>query len=203
VYTITHRDSGKSYVGLTSQGVAHRWGQHRSDARRGKNHSVIAKAIRKYGPDAFDWLLVAEYASAELAGEAERDLILATSPAYNLRPGGVGGYAQPASVRAKMSAAALKRPPMSAEAREKISLSKRGLKASPEARARMSAAQTGRKASPETRAKLSAAQMGNTNMLGKKRTAETRAKMSAALIGNTRWKANPYWPGSPCFGEHD
>jgi len=51
IYLLTS-PSGKCYVGQTRHGVATRWKEHIKNARSGKQ-TVLAKAIRKYGPEAF------------------------------------------------------------------------------------------------------------------------------------------------------
>lgn len=184
VYTITHRQSGACYVGMTGRGAAHRWGQHKSAARKGKR-SLLSDALRADGVEAFDWRVVAEYPSSELAEAAERQLVIDLKPSLNTYAGGRSGYQLPQPVRDKLTAAALQREPLSAEARAKISAAARGRRPSAETRAKMSEAHRGRRPTPETRDKLSAAQRGNTKMLGKRRSPETRAKIAAAMQGNT------------------
>jgi predicted GIY-YIG superfamily endonuclease len=185
VYSIQHRESGRLYIGITSTGVAHRWGQHRADAR-GKIHRPLANALRKYGPDAFDWTELSVWPDAASAGLEEVRLIAELKPVYNILAGGRGGYTQPESVRAQMRAKALQRGPLPADVREKIAASKRGKTLTPAHCAKLSAAQQNRQPpTAETRAKLSAAQRGNTKNLGKVRSDETRAKLSAAA--KRRW----------------
>jgi group I intron endonuclease len=53
IYLITNKINGKQYVGYTSQTIAKRFTQHKSVARRNKSNTLISKAIRKYGEDAF------------------------------------------------------------------------------------------------------------------------------------------------------
>ena len=50
VYKITHIESGKSYVGKTAH-LKRRWAEHRC----GKTGGAIAKAIKKYGKQAFSF----------------------------------------------------------------------------------------------------------------------------------------------------
>ncbi len=66
-----------------------------------------------------------------------------------------------------------KRPPLSPEARAKISAANKG-KPSPN---------KGKVASLETRGKISAKLQGNTNRLGSKHSVESRAKISVAMKG--------------------
>lgn len=55
IYCHIHTDSGRRYVGLTSQTVEKRWKNHVHAAKsaNGKNCFHFANAIRKYGKDAF------------------------------------------------------------------------------------------------------------------------------------------------------
>jgi hypothetical protein len=172
---------------LTGRSAAHRWGQHKANAR-GNISAPIAQALRKHGCEAFDWEVVAEFEDLASAEKAERDLIVAIPAALNVFPGGRSGYRVPESVRARLSASALQQAPLSEEARQRISRSKLGRPLSAEVRAKLSLAHMGQRPSAETRLKLSASQLGNTKMLGKKRSPETRAKIAAALMGNTNRK---------------
>ena len=57
VYKITHRASGKAYVGLTLQVFSKRMTTHAADARKGNGKSSedgLYAAVRKFGWDAFD-----------------------------------------------------------------------------------------------------------------------------------------------------
>lgn len=113
--------------------------------------------------------------------------------------------AQDPEYRQKMSDAQKRRPPLSAEARAKLSEAQRGKKRTDETRARIAASKCGKKRAPfseEWRANLSAAgkrryddiaerekqanrMRGNKHALGYRHTAETRAKLSAA--NERRW----------------
>jgi group I intron endonuclease len=53
VYKITNTITGMSYVGQTVQTLRERWVEHASHAKTGATQSYIARAIRKYGPEAF------------------------------------------------------------------------------------------------------------------------------------------------------
>ena len=45
-------EGGSLYVGKTTGTIQTRWAKHKSDARRGSS-THMARAIRKYGPEAF------------------------------------------------------------------------------------------------------------------------------------------------------
>lgn len=55
IYLITHRNSGKKYVGLTVQSIERRWVYHQQQARAGwiKSLEGLHAAIREFGPEAF------------------------------------------------------------------------------------------------------------------------------------------------------
>lgn len=85
--------SGKCYIGKTTQELNRRWYDHCRDAQRGRN-TLIAKAISKYGKDAFS-LEVLEISFLDIIDNREMFWIatLGTlSPnGYNLTTGGEGG----------------------------------------------------------------------------------------------------------------
>lgn len=90
VYQVTNRENGKVYVGQTTMDLAARWCCHVSAAKKVAK-TPLARAIRKYGPEAFDVKpLVLVDASA--LDEAEREWIAklgSLSPdGYNLTVGG-------------------------------------------------------------------------------------------------------------------
>lgn len=51
IYMVTHRDSGRFYVGQTRYSASHRWNVHKSAARTRAN-TYFYKAIRAHGPEA-------------------------------------------------------------------------------------------------------------------------------------------------------
>ena len=91
VYMVRHRESGKTYVGR-SVDIANRWGLHRRHTEQGRDRSPFHRALRKYGYDAFDWVVLVG-APAKLQPELEHAFIEtynAMVPAgYNV--GGVHG----------------------------------------------------------------------------------------------------------------
>lgn len=86
VYKITNLVNGKFYVGVTTQALSKRLGQHVGAIRRstGPLHSDIAE----YGPSAFVIEPIAAFSSMEQGLEEERRFIAALSPAYNVLRGG-------------------------------------------------------------------------------------------------------------------
>lgn len=171
--------SGKSYVGIASQGMRSRWRSHTFEARHAGRLPLHA-AIRKYGPEAFTSTVLEVCGSRGEAELAERRWILALGTkipgGYNATDGGEGVSGLSAQTREAMRLKAVGRV-VSAESRARMRASHLGVKRGPhsaEHSARISAANTGKVLSAETRDKLRAANLGKTH------SAETRAKMSAA-----------------------
>lgn len=76
IYCHTHVESGRKYVGLTSQTMMKRWNRHMYDAmnmRSGNTH--FANAIRKYGKDAFSHEILEKCNSLEDANLTEQKWI--------------------------------------------------------------------------------------------------------------------------------
>lgn len=85
VYTITHTDSGKQYVGSTAT-YAKRVYMHKWHLRRGSHHSrKMQSAWDKYGSAAFEFRLQLVCAVEDLLFYEQR-LISAYQPAYNILP---------------------------------------------------------------------------------------------------------------------
>jgi group I intron endonuclease len=98
IYVITHRASGKQYVGLTVTTLEKRWSDHISAAQsNGKlGQTPIRTAIRTYGAEAFDIQIVDHGTQGVDLQEKERawiDKLGTLEPhGYNVRKGGqVGG----------------------------------------------------------------------------------------------------------------
>lgn len=154
VYKITHRASGKAYIGKASN-IAHRWAGHIKEALGGRGYA-IHKAIAKHGRDAFDFEVIEVCDSDESALAAEGFWVewydtMAPS-GYNLTTGGDGAA-------------------LSEETKEKISAAKRGIPKTMEHRAKISAALTGVKL-PEDRVERMRARS-----TGRKHTEASKAKM--------------------------
>lgn len=178
VYLITNTVNGRGYIGLTTRSIKSRLAAHLAPSNACR---VLARAIQKYGRDAFAITPIAaagDFASLKRLESAAIDLYATRAPTgYNLTNGGDGtrGYAHTDAARAAMAAA------------------KRGRAASTETRARMSAAQRARVHSPEEGRKISetrkrlglapslgACSKGGMSHRGKAKSAETIARMCAA-----------------------
>lgn len=164
-YKITRIESGKAYIGVTTQKPSLRWSAHCAPINAKK--TGIGRAIAKYGRSAFNFEVIACATGLKNLLELERILIAQDSTlakrGYNLSAGGDGVYDPCGDTRAKMSASAKarkNRPILSDEARSRISAKLRGHGFSNEALAKMSAKRKGKCLSDETRAKLSVVRRG-------------------------------------------
>lgn len=180
IYRITHKESGKSYVGL-SVDIYARWKQHKSFARTGRK-SAIYSALSKYGVDAFTFDVIEECDKNSLE-ERERHWIAELNTVengYNLTFGGESNKDVSQSTRQKMSLAQTGKK-QSEETRQKRAEKLRGIKRTAEQNAAKSALMRGvgkgRKLSDEARAKI------GKPFLGKKHSEESKQKMSAAKVG--------------------
>lgn len=160
VYVATQRESGKQYVGQTKNTLQKRWNSH----VHGGGFSILTRAIKKYGPDAFtldilDWAMTKEELNhKERFWIAFLDTI--GGHGYNVNEGGYDGKRHPDSI-AKQSAIMTGRPgptkgiPHTDEEKAKIGAGVRRCYADGH-----SHPNKGKPLSIETRAKISAAQMG-------------------------------------------
>lgn len=86
-YKITHRDSGKAYIGITTQSLAGRWKDHCK-----ATDTYISRTIRKYGSGCFDIEHIAS--TSTLDGLRELEILLIAQHGtlkprgYNVHPGG-------------------------------------------------------------------------------------------------------------------
>jgi group I intron endonuclease len=154
VYRITHRESGRCYIGQTVQSLAVRWRQHQKQSVCIRLH----RAIVKHGPAAFDVEQIGASNDKLFLDFLERFWIGAhrstdRAHGFNLRDGGSFGTHSEASKK-RMSEkvrAAYERP----ETRERLRASKLGKPLPLETRERIAAANTGKRATDATKAILS------------------------------------------------
>lgn len=162
IYCVTHKASGRVYIGQTVQQVQKRWYGHRNETCCQR----LSRAIKKYGHDAFsveeidaaidkDDLDSLESFYIMLYGSTDR------KRGFNLMSGGSFGK-------------------HSDESKQKMSVSVRKAYENPEFKAKLIAAKTGVKHTPERVAKVAIA---NT---GKIKTAEEKQRMSE--ITSARWQ---------------
>lgn len=182
LYMLTCRETGKSYIGITSNSVSRRWHSHVTSARLGRK-TALCYAIMKYGPKSFDRTEVASALSWEDASFLECQIISdrnTLSPnGYNIAEGGQG-----------------KTGPLSEEEREKRrhrvrAITFAGTKHSPETKKLMSENAKRRGCShlhtPEVIAKRAETQKGRK---GKPHSKESRLKMSLNNGSLKKWVNN-------------
>ena len=167
IYKITHKMSGKSYIGQTIGLLKKRWQGHCSSSRKGI--SAINTSILKYGKDAFTMEEIGSYKTLEDLNDAEEYYIqwfnTIAPNGYNLNDGG-------------------KNKIPSEETRMKMSLSGKGRKFSKEHCIKLSKAAKNKPKSKEHAAKISAALKGcSGNMLGKHHSKKTKKKISISNSG--------------------
>ena len=89
IYLITNNLNSNLYVGKTKSTPKKRFAGRVYDAKHGSSTN-LAKAIRKYGVEAFSIDLIEEVPIEDL-DERERFHIARLSPSYNMTKGGEGG----------------------------------------------------------------------------------------------------------------
>ncbi len=203
IYLATNRINGRQYVGCTTYTLAFRRHAHEKVAATRPN-TYFTRALRKYGPDAFDWEEVYSDVPKEDLPRLEAECVAwygTKAPGgYNLTDGGEGtsGYVYTDEVRARMKELA-NRP----ENIARVKATHTGRKASPETLERMRLVHTGKGHSEKTRKKIGDVQRGRKQnaewiknrakaLEGHEVTDTTRAKISKALRspeGNARLRA--------------
>lgn len=175
VYLAKNRITGKCYVGVTGRGLTVRKRHHERDAARHVDSSPwFHAAIRKYGPAAFDWTIIATFSSIELALIGEAKAIEERRPEYNILAGGLGASGRK----------------WTDEQRACHSAQRKGIVFSDEHRRNLSLAHVGKKQSAETIEKRLQ------HRRGKPLSAEHRAKISATLSGHPGFKRGSQWRAS-------
>jgi group I intron endonuclease len=178
IYKIVHRESGKTYIGATCQGVSHRISGHITKAKRNLNKETIGYAMLTYGRENFDVSELAKASSQQEAFEIEKSFALMFDcvypKGYNQKLDKLGcssvvsipqavvetirtaqkksffGRKHTEETKAKMRAAALGKKKTEAM-KEKLRKLKTGMKWSDEARAKACRTHTGMKWSDRQR----------------------------------------------------
>ena len=161
IYTITHRASGRVYVGQTSMSAKRRWQFHCTPSN--KNKRGIAGAIRKYGKEAFDFQVIDIAENSTQLDHKECFWItrlnsLAPS-GFNLESGGNKNKSATTETRRaqrEARAAWLATNPDTS----KLGNGSRGRKRRPEEVAAIKVGLTGRSVSAETKERIAAKQRG-------------------------------------------
>ena len=197
VYIHKNKINNKVYVGITSQKPVYRW-------KNGKGYPQSTQlkmynAIKKYGWDNFEHIIVAEALTYEEATRLEQDLILKYDSflnGYNMSLGGDGnkGHVISDELRQQMKLThqvphpGAKGKTFSEEHKKHLSEARRGKKMKPhtaETKKKISNALSGKIVSEETRKKMSEAAKGRkvwnkglVGIKGHKQTEETRQKIA-------------------------
>lgn len=179
IYAITHIDSGRCYIGSTTDYVS-RCYQHRSHLRRGKHRNPrLQHAWNKHGALAFTFEIIERDVALPTLITREQFWLDSRKPdVYNV------GDAADCPVRGRKAV-------FSADHLAKLSAANKaraGWKHSDEAKAIVSATNSGRKRTPEHREAIRQAQMGNKNCTGKTRPLDA---VERTRIKNTGKKRSP------------
>jgi len=111
LYKIVNKINGHCYVGMTKQLIETRFSQHKDCARNSTKKTIFYDAMRSYGCENFEILLVGTFDDKESCGKAEISTIESIGY-YNMAKGGSGGFVVPNKE----------------EWREKLSISRKGRK---------------------------------------------------------------------------
>jgi group I intron endonuclease len=188
LYCITHRESGREYIGVTSRTLAQRWREH----THGRGQTRIARAFKKYGADAFAMHVQADLPTRAELLIAERIAIAIRKPEFNLTSGGEGtrllyGRVHSAETRAKIAATLTGRKlpeAHRAKLRGRVS-NKRGVPMSEEVKAKVSASRRlSAKPTPEMIARRSAS-------LKAHYANNPEARVRCSEIAYRRWRKAP------------
>lgn len=185
VYLHRCRASGKGYVGITCRGVRQRLYSHESEARRG-SQKPFARAIRKYGIDAFETTVLARGLSKAEAEDAEVHFIgkLNTfgSGGYNATRGGEGTAGVKLTQRRREQISEhFSKMPRTEQHRRRCSEALKGRFVRPETLEKMSVSRRGVPQSEEHAAKSRAAlDRAKAAWTGMKQSGESKRKMRAA-----------------------
>jgi group I intron endonuclease len=131
VYLATNLKNGKRYIGVTKEALAKRIYGHFHAAMK-KPLMVFHRAIVKYGPESFTFVVLKEFETYELALDGERRLIAELKPEYNVSAGGISplGVKWSASRREKIITGM--KASWTEERKKKHSLKAKGIKRTPE-----------------------------------------------------------------------
>ena len=158
VYLITHRDSGRGYVGQTTNpNPIRRWQGHVCDASS-RFRCTIDRAIAKYGPEAFVFEVMGAAQTQQDLDNLEKLWIITLGTqkrgiGFNIRGGGSKGNHSEESKQKLREARARQiiTPEMYLKSGEK----RRGIPHSLERRIKQGLSRKGWNPSPETRARMS------------------------------------------------
>lgn len=196
VYKVTNRINGKVYIGQTIGDLEMRKSKHLYNVVNDSNFP-FHNAIRKYGEDNFDWVVLEECDSIEELNESEEywiEKLSTISPnGYNLQTGGNNSMHHEETkrkIRENHADFRGEKHPMfgknhTEETIKKMSRVKKGRTFSEETRKKMSEVKKGKKRTEETRRKISKAMQGENNPCAKLTEAdiiEIREKRGVGML---------------------
>lgn len=89
VYLATNTVNGKRYIGATKHSLKRRKAAHLNRYKHKiRGCPKFYAALRKHGPEAFEWRMIKSFKTAEEAFGYERQLIAELGPEYNVTLGG-------------------------------------------------------------------------------------------------------------------
>jgi len=163
IYKVTNKINSKVYIGQTVQSLNKRISQHINSSLNVLDNVYFHNAIRKYGKENFEWLVVAKCSSKKELNSIEIKMIEecnSFNKGYNLALGGI---------------------------------SNTGYKYTEEQKRKNSEIRKGKKRTEEIKKKISEAQKGEKGFwYGKHLTEKTKNKISKATMGNKNPKAKKY-----------
>lgn len=107
VYAIVNQVNGNRYIG-SSNDIGRRWAEHATALEHEYHHSqYLQRAYKKYGKDAFKFVLIEAAETIEQLQKAEDWFLKTLKPEYNMTLGVVGtyGYHHTKEAKDKMSVA--------------------------------------------------------------------------------------------------
>ena len=151
IYKATNIETGKSYIGLTSETLGVRSRKHIENANRNPKY-YFHHALNKYGKDSFKWEIIGECDTREKAAQLEIEMIKEHDTfhtGYNGTTGGDFGYTlkRTKEHNAKI-AAALTGVPHTKERKLANSQAQKGKTLSVEHREKIRKTSTGKKRGP-------------------------------------------------------
>lgn len=181
IYKAENKTNGKMYIGQTVKSLKKRKRNHINTAKRKKN-GYFHSAIRKYGPDNFDWeILHDNITDIEFLNRLEIFYIKKYNTfgkGYNLTEGGGGALGRV----------------WSSKTLRKMSKAQKGEKSH----------RYGKKASDETRKRMSEASKGKKcYWFGKNHSEKTKRRMSEGKKGKNSHTATPIIIGDKYFDTRD
>jgi group I intron endonuclease len=173
IYRITHKATGRHYVGQ-SVNILERWSEHP------RRDSHVGRALRKYGKDAFEFAVLCECTEAELHGLEARWIkeLECTTKGFNKSTGGV----QPRLVQASRHKISVAQKARWAAEPERLAAATRAALQRPEVRAKIAGSVSRAfKALPEAKQ-----QVLRDKLAARIRQPEVLAKIGAAT--RARWQ---------------